>query len=101
MLLTATLLAPLLLATPTIDDEVEPRFEAPVVITVGGEPINDLLYPTPVLQDLDGDGRNEMVIGDLIGNFWVSERDAEGGLGAWTTLGNLEANGAPLRLNNW
>jgi len=74
-------------------------FEAPVRLMAGEEPMGaKRLYPSPVMQDLDGDGKPEMVLGDLIGNLTVSRRDGE----TWSAPTPLEkADGEPIRFHNW
>ncbi|MHC4909159.1 MAG: hypothetical protein ACYTF9_05505 [Planctomycetota bacterium] len=92
----STLLAtPLLLGTTTAQAD----FEAPVQITTAGQAFSDVLFPTPVLQDIDGDDDRELVVGDLIGNIWISKAtNSETG---WGERDQLESGGKALRLNNW
>jgi len=83
-----------------------PVFKAPVVIDAGGAPINGsdtILYPSPVLLDVDADGARELVIGDLWGNLFVHERVAtEDGAIVWTFGENLKhADGSNVQLPNW
>jgi hypothetical protein len=83
-----------------------PRFAAPVVIEAGGAPINGndkILYPSPVLLDVDADGARELVIGDLWGNLFVHERVAtEDGSIVWSAAENLKhADGSNVQLPNW
>jgi hypothetical protein len=83
-----------------------PVFEAPVVIDAGGAPINGndkILYPSPVLLDVDADGARELVIGDLWGNLFVHERVAnEDGSIVWSAAENLKhADGSNVQLPNW
>lgn len=83
-----------------------PRFAAPVVIDAGGAPINGndkILYPSPVLLDIDADGTRELVIGDLWGNLFVHERVAtEDGSIVWSAAENLKhADGSNVQLPNW
>ena len=57
-----------------------------------------LLYPSPVLADVDGDGAREMLIGGLRGYIHVSERTAEG----WGPEARLQASdGKELKFHNW
>lgn len=79
-------------------------FEAPVRLQSGetflGAALNkrDRLYPSPALHDVDGDGKADLVIGDLFGNLTVAKRTKDG----WAEETNLMgADGKPLKFNNW
>ena len=76
-------------------------FAAPEVVTVGGKSLKDKIYPTPVLQDLDGDGIRELVIGDLWGNLFFAKPMADANDVTWSALRKFQADGKPLKLNNW
>ena len=77
------------------------RFAPPVPISpAAAAKIESILYPTPVLHDVDGDGALEMVIGDLPGNLWVCEK-AEGGPMEWSEPKALEGPDGPLKFDNW
>ena len=81
--------------------ENEPVFDAPVQLTAGGESFKDVIYPTPVLFDVDRDDQRELVIGDLRGNIFVCKNEGDADNGAWTTKQSLTVDGKPIRLNNW
>lgn len=73
-------------------------FDDPVEVLAGDEKIK-LIYPTPVLQDLDGDGTRELVLGDLRGQLLSCEAgDTDTN---WKAKVTFETNGKPLKLNNW
>lgn len=60
------------------------------------------LYPSPALHDVDGDGRLDVVVGDLFGKVTVARRQAGDGapwLSAETPLQNRE--GKDLKFHNW
>ena len=76
------------------------QFEAPVELLAGGKAIQGAAYPSPTLYDLDGDGQRELVVGDLVGNIFVSKK-SEKDSAQWGELGRLEADGEPIKLNNW
>lgn len=91
---------PLVLAALAPDAEKTVHFAPPVQVTTAGATWGDKIYPTPVLQDIDGDGARELVVGDLIGNLWVAE-PGESEV-AWAKHTQLETkDGKKLRLNNW
>jgi hypothetical protein len=59
-------------------------------------------YPSPVMQDVDGDGLADLVLGDLYGAVTVSKRLAGEGpprFGPEEPL--LASDGTELVFNNW
>ncbi|MEM8884966.1 MAG: VCBS repeat-containing protein [Planctomycetota bacterium] len=75
-------------------DEVkeEPRFKAPERLPVG----ENRYYPSPVMHDLDGDGKPELIVGDLRGMVTMSKM---GALADEKPV--LMADGKPLKFQNW
>lgn len=95
-MLTTVVLTPLLCATAGGD------FAAPELITAGDTTFEKIIYPTPVLQDIDLDGDRELVIGDLIGNLWSCDPLSAGEDAGWARMEAVTAaNGKPIKLNNW
>ncbi|MGE0434982.1 MAG: hypothetical protein AB7S36_22185 [Planctomycetota bacterium] len=96
-------------ATPPAAAPAAPAtFAAPVPVTNGDDNFSKLLYPTPVLQDVDGDGVRELVVGDLRGYLYVCDTppatataDGKPADVAWTAMANMQCNGKPIKLNNW
>ena len=84
----------------TLSAFAQAKFAPPEELTAGGQPFNKLLYPTPVLCDVDGDETRELILGDLIGNLWACEPQTEGDSLAWAATQNLQADGKPLKLKN-
>jgi len=84
------------------DDETrgsEPSFAAPVRIMAGGKFLGEgRLYPSPVLHDINGDGKPDVVVGDLRGIVTVAPRTADS-LGAEVPLKNKQ--GEQLKFYNW
>ena len=75
------------------------NFAPPVRITAGDALAGaGRYYPSPVVHDVDGDGRPDLVIGDLMGKVTVALR-AENGLAAEQPV--LDRDGAPLKFHNW
>lgn len=73
------------------------KFGAPEALTTNGKSMTGILYPSPALRDIDGDGKSELLIGDLRGFIQVAEGD---GL-AWGKLEQLKSGKEPLKLHNW
>ncbi len=79
-------------------------FDAPVRLLADGKPLNEvecMLYPSPVLLDIDSDGQRELVCGDLGGNLWVYENVEEEGDATWGPAVRLQSEGKDLELPNW
>jgi len=75
------------------------RFAAPQRIAAGDAIAGaGRLYPSPVLFDIDRDGKADLLIGDLIGNVTVARR-TDDGFAAEQKL--LDRDGKPLRFHNW
>ncbi len=82
---------------PTVD---VPSFAGPVQLTTDGKPFTGILYPSPLVHDLDGDGRPEMMIGEIFGTITVA-RPTGKELGEFGALEPMKAAGKPIKLNNW
>ena len=75
------------------------RFAAPKRIQAGGALLGaGRLYPSPVLHDVNGDGRLDIVVGDLMGRVTVALR-TEDLVAAETPLN--DRTGQPLKFHNW
>lgn len=85
------------------DDSTTPTFHAPVQLMAGDSAMGQgILYPSPKMQDLNGDGVPEMLIGDLRGQLLVAERQGSGDSVQWSELKPLEtADGKPIKFDNW
>lgn len=57
------------------------------------------MYPSPALHDVDGDGRADVVIGDLFGKVTVAPRAKDGTLAAQVAIERRD--GEPLAFSNW
>ena len=85
-------------------DPPRPVFEPPVRLMSEGTPINQkerLMYPSPVLLDLNGDKQKVLVVGDLWGKLRVYKPIGKTGDLAWGKGENLQANGKDLVVPNW
>lgn len=88
-------------------------FEAPLRLTVDDMPLNHdnkVMYISPTLHDVDGDGKPELIIGDVTGglgfhkNEKVSGEDqsASGDDPVWGPRQTFEdSTGEPIKLTNW
>lgn len=59
------------------------------------------LFPSPVYQDLDRDGRLDIVVGDLLGVMTVACRGQDDAITFGDETKVLGADGAPVNLHNW
>jgi hypothetical protein len=80
----------------------EPKFAPPVRLMAGGKFLGgNRLFPSPVFRDMNGDGRLDVVVGDLRGHLTVALQlpgDARS-FGAETDLNG--ADGKVLDFHNW
>ena len=92
-------------ATASDDKNVDatPRFAAPEMLETGGEPMGrGLLYPSPELRDMNGDGHADIVIGDLWGDIRVATCQPGGDGFTYAEPKKFNnAEGAPLKFDNW
>ncbi len=83
--------------------EMQVQFAAPKRIQAGDTFLGEgRLYPSPVLHDVDGDKRLDIVVGDLIGKVTVAHRAS--GMQAVTFGPEKKLNdrsGKQLRFHNW
>ena len=101
MLVAALLAAFPALPTPQAPAPAPARFDAPIRLTAEGEPLGkSLLYPSPRLHDIDGDGAAELVVGDLRGRVMVAEKAGDG-LATWGALEPFRTDGRDLKFHNW
>lgn len=95
--------APLVLsaATPAPgQDVVAPRFAPPVLLKAGDKVIGGTrMYPSPAMYDVNGDGRLDVVIGDLPGRLTFALRRPDGTFADEQKLNDAE--GAVLDFGNW
>lgn len=84
-------------------DEAQARFAPPVRLLAGDAPMGEgRLYPSPALYDLDGDGVDELILGDLRGVLTVSKRRTGDGPQGWSEASALKgAGGDDLKFHNW
>jgi len=76
------------------------RFAAPVQVPAGDGLLGERrMYPSPSMHDWNGDGRLDVVVGDLAGRVTVAERGADGLLAAEVKM--KRRDGEPLEFNNW
>ena len=97
---TLSLFAAATAATGMLGDTVE--FDKPVEITAGGKTFAQTLYPSPALYDLNGDGENELIIGDLRGFLQKASRESGDIASGWGKVSNMKtADGKDLKFHNW
>ena len=81
-------------------------FSAPTIVMVGDQPLNTAAnkgYPSPAMYDVDGDGKVELVLGDIFGALLVYENENEGsGDPVWSAFEPLKSHdGEEIEVSNW
>ena len=84
-----------------VDAQSEVVFGAPERLLTNGRTFSDIKYPSPVLYDVDGDRRRELVVGDLRGNLWFCNPDGSGPDTAWGLKEVSLSKGQVLKFSNW
>ena len=77
-------------------------FAKPVRIKIGADYLaSQRQIPSPVFHDVDGDGRLDVVIGDLLGGVTVATQTAAAGLLFANEVPLRTVKRKPLRFHNW
>lgn len=102
----ATVFLAIACCSAAIAQESNTNFDDPVFLKVGDAPMNaegEMMYPSPVMFDVDNDGADELVIGTIFGGIYACENSNQGdGDPIWESpVAVNSAAGEPLRLNNW
>ena len=85
--------------SPTVPS---PRFAPPVRVRAGDTMLGEgRLFPSPVFHDVNGDGRLDIVVGDLRGRLTVALRTADAVPTYEKDVPVLGADGKPVDLQNW
>ena len=93
-------------AKPTRPEFVNATFEPPFRLMVKNEPLNTAakqMYPSPAIYDVDNDGQNELIVGDIFGSLNVYENmNSDGGDPIWSSHYALTtADGKAIKVSNW
>jgi len=76
------------------------QFKAPVRLNAGDKMLGmNRLYPSPAAHDLNGDGRFDIVVGDLRGHLTFALQRADGTFDSEQKLNDAE--GKVLDFGNW
>ncbi len=79
-----------------------PSFAAPVRLQAGKKGLGEnRMYPSPVLQDMNGDGLADIVVGDLRGRLTVALRERGEGFRFGAEADLLGRDGKALDFGNW
>jgi hypothetical protein len=79
-----------------------PTFANPVRLKAGGKFRGEnRLFPSPVFHDMNGDGRADIVVGDLRGLLTVAMREAGDTPAYGAETKQLALDGQPLDFHNW
>ncbi len=91
---------PLLVFATATTVAQSPTFAPPVRLKAGDKFLGEnRLYPSPVYQDMNGDGQADIVVGDLRGHLTVAHRAAGATFGDEAKV--MAADGKILDLQNW
>lgn len=79
------------------------RFASPVRLMAGDKLLGERrLYPSPMYHDVNGDGRTDIVVGDLRGHITVALREAGDGAPRFGPESALQdAHGKDIDFHNW
>ena len=80
-----------------------PQFAPPVRLQADGKFLGaNRLYPSPVFHDVDGDGLQDIVVGDLYGSLTAARRVAGRDAKRHAAENPVTAaDGKPLKFHNW
>jgi len=83
------------------------HFMAPRMVMLGDEPLNsstNQMYPSPAIYDIDGDGKPNLVVGDIRGRLFYYANQNQSGTGepVWTAPIQLtQHDGEAVSVPNW
>lgn len=84
----------------------EAKLGKPTRLTADGELLDirpDMSYAGPLVVDVDDDGRDDLIVTSIRGQFRYFQNVAEGENAepVYKNRGHLEAEGKALKLHNW
>ena len=99
-------------STRTTDDVEQTKpfsnayFSSVSRLMVGEKPLNTSAsqqYPSPAMFDVDGDGRDELIVGCIYGTLNIYQNENEGtGEPIWSDYESLKsAKGNKIKVSNW
>ena len=77
-------------------------FHAPVRLEADGKPIDigrlsKIAHAGPWIEDIDGDGDRDLLVGDFPGYFWHFENTGDDEKPVYTSKGKLQAGGTAAK----
>ena len=79
-----------------------PKFGEPKMLKAGDKNLGEgRLYPSPAFHDVDGDGLEDLVIGDLFGKVTWARQLGGDAVRFGPEQPMLAANEKPLKFDNW
>jgi len=113
LLACSSLIAAATAQQPAAADAASPREPTPAPtiqllpperLAADGKPIDlgcDIGHIGPLFTDIDGDGKQDLLLGTFAGRIWVFANVGTAQAPKFTSKSTLEADGVEIRIHNW